>query len=276
MSGIHPAAPSLPELQRAFAAQILAGDPQPSAALGRWLAVPPGHAAAERLAVHVDGYPARLHDALHEAFPAVAHLVGAGAFHALVQRYRRAAALRSYNLNDAGSELVAHLRGDPLAAELPFLADLAALEWAMARAFHAVETAPLATADLASLAPEAIVAGGVRFQPSLALVESPWPIHALWSARETPHAAIDVALSAGESVAVWRRDLDVECRVLDAEAAAVLRALLAGASIAVAAEQAPDPAEAIAWLGEWIGAGLVASCRAALPRGRLATTLSPD
>jgi len=260
MSGIHPAAPSLRELQRQLAAQILAGEPQPPAALDRWVAVPPGHAAAERLAVHVDGYPARLHDALLDAFPAVAHLVGAGAFHALVQRYRHAAVLRSYNLNDAGSELAAHLRGDPLAAELPFLPDLAALEWAMARAFHAVETAPLAAAELAALAPETILAGGVRCQPSLALVESPWPIHALWSARETPHAAIDVDLTDAEAVVVWRRDLDVECLALDAEQAAVLRALLAGASVASAAEQAADPAAAIAWLGEWIAAGMVAAC----------------
>jgi hypothetical protein len=76
LQGIHRDAPSLRELQRGMAAQILAADPQPRAPLGRWLAVPPGAAPSERLAVHVDGYAARLHEALAEEFPAVAHLVG--------------------------------------------------------------------------------------------------------------------------------------------------------------------------------------------------------
>jgi hypothetical protein len=260
MSGIHPSAPSLREVQRRLAAQILAGEPDPSAALGRCLAVPPGRRIDERLAVYVDGYPARLHEALLEAFPAVAHMVGAARFHALVHRYQRRAALRSYNLNDAGSELAAVLRADPLGAELPFLPDLAAFEWAMVRAFHAVEAAPLAAADLVRLAPEAIVAGGVRFQPSLTLIESPWPIHALWSARETPHGEIDIDLTAGESVLVWRRDLEVTCLALDGERAAVLRALHDGAPLALAVEHAADPAAAIGWLGEWIAAGQVAAC----------------
>lgn len=260
MSGIHPSAPSLREVQRRLAAQILAGEPHPSAALVGWLAVPPGHRTDERLAVYVDGYPARLHDALFEAFPAVAHLVGAARFHALVHRYQRRAALRSYNLNDAGGELADVLRADPLGAELPFLADLAALEWAMVRAFHAAQAPPLTVADLAAAAPEAIVAGGVRFQPSMALVESPWPIHALWSARETPHREIDIDLTAGQSVVVWRRDLEVTCLPLDAERADVVRALHDGAPLALAVEHAADPAAAIGWLGEWIAAGLVAAC----------------
>jgi hypothetical protein len=140
--GIHHDAPSLRELQRLMAAQILGADPHPPATLGRWLAVPPGSRPSDRLAVYVDGYPARLHDALGEQFPAVTRLVGAARFHALVHRYLRAAGLRSYNLNDAGAEMSAFLRADALGAELPFLADLADLEWAVVRAFHATDGPP--------------------------------------------------------------------------------------------------------------------------------------
>lgn len=260
LQGIHRDAPSLRELQRGMAAQIFAADPHPCALLGRWLAVPPGAAPSERLAVHVDGYPARLHEALAEEFPAVAHLAGQRRFHALVHRYLRAAALPSYNLNDAGAELAEVLRADALGTELPFLPDLAAFEWTLARAFHATEVAPLTVADLAALGAEAVVAGRVRFQPSVAVCVSPWPIHTLWAARETPHDRIDIDLTAGEQVLVWRAGLRVECAPIEPARAAALRALLEGETVAAVADRGADPAAVIAWLGEWLAAGLLAAC----------------
>jgi hypothetical protein len=102
---------------------------------------------------------ARLHDALGEQFPAVVRLVGAARFHALVHRYLRAAGLCSYNLNEAGAEMSAFLRADALGVELPFLADLAELEWAVVRAFHATDEPPLAAARLAAIDPAALLAG---------------------------------------------------------------------------------------------------------------------
>jgi hypothetical protein len=260
--GIHRAAPSLRELQRAMAAQILAADSRPRAALGRWLAAPPGGQPSERLGVYVGGYPARLHDALLEAFPAVARLIGPARFDALVHRYLRAAALRSYNLNEAGGELSTMLRGDPLAAELPFLPDLADLEWALNRAFHACEETPLAPAQLAALDPQALLAGRVRFQPSLAVCASPWPIHALWEARDAEPGAIDIDLTVAEQVLVHRDGLAVDCAPIDAGRAAALQALLAGEPLADVAERADDPTAVIAWLGEWIAAAIVVECGA--------------
>jgi hypothetical protein len=253
-------APSLRELQRHLAAHVLAADPRPLAPLDRWLAVPAGTAPGERLAVHVDGYPARLHEALAQEFPAVAHLVGAGRFHALVHRYRRAAALPSYNLNDAGAELPDVLRADPLAAELPFLPDLAALEWALTRAFHAADLPPVTPARLATLGPEAIVAGRVCFQPSVAVRVSPWPIHTLWEARETPHDRIDIDLTVGEQVLVWRAGLRVECAPIEPARAAALQALLAGETVAAVAERHGDPTTVVSWLGDCLARGLVVEC----------------
>lgn len=259
---IHRAAPPLRELQRALAAQIVAGDPRPRPALGRWLAVPPGGRASERLGIHVGGYPARLHDALLEAFPAVARLLGPARFDRLARRYLRAAAPRSYNLNDAGGELGAVLRDDPLATALPFLPDLAELEWAVNRAFHAREESPLAPARLATLDPRRLLAGRVRLQPSLAVRVSPWPIHALWEARAAAPGAIDIDLTVGEQVLVRRAGLAVACAPIDAGRAAALQSLLGGHSLAATAEQAADPTAVIAWLGEWLAAGLVVACGA--------------
>ncbi|MBX3023892.1 putative DNA-binding domain-containing protein [bacterium] len=260
LHGIHRHAPSLRELQRAMAAQIRGGEAVPGAALGRWLAVPPGVAPRERVAVYVDGYPARLQDALREQFPAIARLIGPARFHALVHRYLGAARLPSYNLNDAGAELSAMLRDDRLAAELPFLPDLAALEWAVARAFHAPEEPPLTPSALAALTPEAVLGGRIRFQPSVAVRASRWPIRALWEARDAAPGGIDVDLTVGERVLVHRVGFGVACAPIDAGRAAALQALLAGETLVVAAERTDDPAAVIAGLGEWLAAGIVVAC----------------
>jgi len=206
----RPVAPSLRELQRLFAAPILAGAADAPAALAEWLALPAGAAPAERLAVYVEGYPARLGEALTEQFPAVAHLLGGPRFAALVDRYQRASRLPSYNLNDAGAELAAFLRDDCLGGELPFLPDLAALEWAMTGAFHAVAV----ELDPALLTGDDAGAELERLAPAVAVVESGWPIYALWSARATPRDEIDIDLGVGESVLVCRDGDAVVCQLL--------------------------------------------------------------
>jgi uncharacterized protein len=96
--------PRLRDLQRRVAAVVLdpAGAQGHFECLRPWLASPPRGTASERLSVHVEGYPVRLREALEEAFPAVRRVAGRRAFAEIVERYRRTAMLRSYNLNDAG------------------------------------------------------------------------------------------------------------------------------------------------------------------------------
>src|SRR6478736_4059531 len=105
----------------------------------------------------------------------------------------------------------AFLRADALGAELPFLADLADLEWAVVRAFHATDGPPVGAAELAAIDPAALLAGAVRFQPSVAVRESAWPIRALWVARDAAPGAIDIDLSAGERVLVRRAGFAATC-----------------------------------------------------------------
>lgn len=258
--GIQRDAPSLREVQRQLAAGILAGAPC-SEAVAASAAVPPGVVPAERFAVYVNGYPACLHDALAEQFPALAHMIGTARFHALVQRYQRGARLPSYNLNDAGAELTSFLRADPLAGELPFTPDLAALEWAVSRAFHAAEEAPLDAARFATWSGDDFANARLRFQPSVAVLESPWPIRTLWEMRDTPCDRIDVDLSVSECALVRRDGLQVECVAIEPAEASALRQLLAGATLgAVAADLAARGVAAeqvTGWFARWMAGGMV-------------------
>lgn len=245
--------------------QITAPRPLPSRACDWLLAPPPGGEAADRLAVYRDGYPTRIAEALAESFPATAHLIGHGALHALATRYGRKLALgpgrHSLNLNDVGFELPAFLHDDPLTTDLPFLPDLAELEWRMTRAFHARAEAPLAPESLATLAPEETGDVVLRFAASVAVVASAWPIHALWQARDTPIEEIDLEVrDRPESVLVYRDGFDVACRLLGPLEAECLRALLARArlgDVTAALEDRVSEETVTAWFGRWMSLGIV-------------------
>ena len=103
------------------------------------------------------------------------------------------------------------------------------------------------------------------FQPSVAIVQSTWPILDLWAARDTPRDEIDIDLTdRPQTVLVHRIGWDVDCAALDAAQAAVLAPLLGGAPLGqamqalaeIAGDASPDPA---AMFASWLSAGLIAS-----------------
>jgi hypothetical protein len=233
----------------------------PGRPLDRCLHVPPDADIAARLAVHAGGYPARLHEALAETYPAVARWVGPDGFAALVRRYADTVALTSYNLNEAGAALPQFLVDDPLARAQPFVPDLAALEWRVAVAFHAEECA--------SLDPRALgwgvddwTSAVLSFQPAVAVVASPFPLLELWSAREgSPVSPAPDASEDCEHVIVRRTGWVVRCETISAAEARALTRMLAGqplAAVAAAlAEDGCDPAVVSRWFGRWIADAMV-------------------
>ncbi len=226
----------------------------------------PEHAGpAERLQVYAAGYPARITEALAETFPAVAHVVGDGAFAALARRFAEATPLGSYSLSDAGADLPRFLPTDQLTECLPFLPDLARLEWHVARAFHALDEAPLDPSVLATWTMEEWGRAVLHFQPWLSLVTSDWPIREIWECRETPVAEIDIDLGDRvDRVLVRRTGFGVTCESLSETEAGALASLIAGQTlgevVASLAARGDDPAAVSAWFGRWMTLRLVTGC----------------
>jgi hypothetical protein len=256
---------ALRELQRWFAAGII--DP---ALLARAeselvLQVPPGADIVQRMRVHADGYPARVGEALAESFPAVVHLLGKRRAQALTRRYLAASPPRTYNLNEIGARLPKFLIQDPLAAELPFLADLAELEWRVVRAFHAAQRQPLKPARPAALSAEQWSRARLRFQRGVAVVRSEWPIADLRAARDTPVEAIDIGVrERPQNVLVRRAGFEVACDLVGDGEAAALTDLLTGHPLGrvmerlASAEHEPDAVRA--WFARWMSRGLIVGC----------------
>lgn len=244
--------PSLEQVQRWMISRIL--PPERSGVAGVEVELNPqaGDPGAERLSVYSGGYLARMEEALEEATPAVRHVVGRKGFHALAHGYAAQYPSHSYNLSRAGLHLPEFLKTYPLTAELPFLPDLARLEWAIVEAFHAFDQPPLGPAPLSALPAEDWERIRLVFQPSLQLVASAWPILDIWEARNRPVTEVCVDLvNRPQRVMVYRQALQVRCELLDDRQDAALKALLSGKPLGELPDLVPD------WFSRWATAGLV-------------------
>jgi hypothetical protein len=254
---------SLHELQQSLAAAIR--DPATADAVATHLCPPPRGTIETRLAAYIDGYPARVREAVEDSCPALAHLLGPGAFAGLIERFLGALPAGGYNLNDVPRGLPTFLRADRLATELPFTADLAQLEIAILDAFHAHLLPPFDPTPLATLGLEQWAEVRLVLQAGVDLVRSDWPIRELWAARETALEDLDIDLrDRPDCVLVYRAGLDVRCESIAAAEAAALAAARERAPLttlaATLADHGASPDGISDLLASWIQRGLVAAC----------------
>jgi hypothetical protein len=260
------AAPSLRETQRWLAGLILDPSRLDGAACAPSEVVAADDATARiRLGAYTGGYPARIEEALAEAFPAVRHVLGGSTFHALLHRYLPHVPAGIYNLNDVGAALPEHLATDPVAADVPLVVDLSRLELAVQRAFHATLEPPFDPPPLAAWTLDDWDAAVLRFQPGVALVRSPWPIHDVWAARTQPRESIDIVVEGRpQRVLVYRAGQRLIVETIDEEQAAVLARLMDGETLGSAMEALATSGGTTdvvgGWLAGWVGRGLLAGC----------------
>ena len=229
---------SLRELQAAFADALLAGDASAPA-----FATAPAERAIERLAVYRRSVFANYRNALGATYPVVARLVGAPFFGAAVDAFVRAHPSTSGDLNIYGGAFAHFLERYAPAAPLPYLPDVARLEWAQDKANRAAETE--ATPDevlaaLAALAPESLPAARLALAPACRLIASPYPVLRLWQSNQDGYAGNDrIALDeGGDALLVRREAAGVTIERLAAAEYAWLEALAQGVPLGAAIDAA--------------------------------------
>lgn len=203
------------------------------------------------------------HQALCLAYPVLAQAVGEEFMLALTRDYVSAHPSHSGDLNALGAALPAFLRPHPAAVELPWLADLAALEWAVHEAGMAADHPALACETLRERSPEALGRLRLGLQPALRLLDSRWPVASFWRQHQPGQTeALDLADLGGETARVWRAGRQVAVCPLDGPAAAFWRGACTGLPLRdlLAAAFALDPRfDAAACLQEAFASGLIVS-----------------
>jgi hypothetical protein len=210
----------LPPGQGAFAAALLDPDLPCPPGLRAWN----GSEPARRFAVHRNNVVASLVDALADTFPVVQRLVGREFFRAMAALFVRRHPPDSPLLHRYGGGLPDFIAAFAAARALPYLADVARLEFARVQACHAADAAPLAPAATTSALSCGERAGELRLRlhPSLRCLASPFAIVSLWAAhqQEDEPGAIDV--SQAECAIVVRPAFEVLVLRCDAATAAFL------------------------------------------------------
>lgn len=193
--------------------------------------------SARRFRVYRNNMRHALITALADGFPVVRRLVGEDAFVGTAKLFVEAHPPRDRALATFGAEFADFLDGFEPARSVPYLADIARLEWARVEAAHAADAPPLAPARLAALG-DRIVEVRFRAHPAARLIASEHPVLAIWQANVAEHEADGVREIPARSdwVLITRPGFTLRQVRLSPGNGRFARALLSGMSAGLAAE----------------------------------------
>ncbi len=216
---------ALRDLQAAFAAHIVGQDRAELVASVVGDSIP----AAARLGVYRHHVFHSLAAALSASFPTVEALVGEAFFRAMAQAFVANELPAQPVLSEYGAGFADFVAGYGPANGLPYLADMARLDWALNLAFHSPAEPRLGADDLAAVPIEQLPGKTVSLAPGTAVIRSTFPLERIWSAAQPGASddAVDLG-SGGALLLVMRRPDDAGFVALGVGEATFLEAVAAG------------------------------------------------
>ncbi len=188
-----------------------------------------GHALAER--------------ALQAAYPVLTQLLGDESLGALARAFWHAQPPQRGDLAQWGAGLAGFISASPQLADEPYLADVAAVEWALHTCASACDQAadPASFALLMQQDPQAVQ---LQLAPDCAVLPSAWPVVSILGAHLDGVPDFEVVgqrLRAGvaETALVWRAGLQPRVRATLVGEAAFVTHLQAGQALGLALDRAP-------------------------------------
>ncbi|MGO9484050.1 MAG: DUF2063 domain-containing protein [Rhodomicrobium sp.] len=209
------------------------------AMLDTGLAAPACLFPARRFSVHRNNLYASLIDVLRARYPVIERLVGEEFFVSAARLFAGAYPPLSPVLIEYGERFPAFLESFEPARGLPYLADVARLEWLRHAAYHAADRTPMTAASLAAVPPEQAESLTFAFHPSASLIASPYPLVSIWETNAFDARVRPIGPELpGEAALVIRPQLQVNVLRLDAAEHAFAAALAAGQTLADVAGKA--------------------------------------
>lgn len=229
--------PRLDNLQRCFC-DALREPSAPSPTLLRLLRDDDG-LALQRFNIYRNNFIVLNGDALAEMYPVIRQLVGNEGFRWLATRYVRLHPPSERTLLLYGEHFADFLDGIPELSPLPYLADVARLEYAWTDAYHAEDVRPLSPHQITTIAPDTFARMHLQPHPGLHCIRSDYPILRIWKSNqpEAPQPCISLD-EGGVNVLVTRPGLEVQMRTIPDAEATLLLALKQGATMGMALEAA--------------------------------------
>lgn len=223
--------PALRELQSRFAAAVLDGDE--TALLADLVEAPA--LAQRRLAAYRRNVRGNLIAALESTYCVLCNIVGQDFLRAAAREFIAVQPSRSGDLNDYGEEFAAFIAAWPHAADLPYLGDVARMEWRVQQVYYATDAAVPDLGALAECAPEHWGELRFAFHAGWARFDSPWPLADIWRVNQPGYdGAMGIDFDLGAQLLILRRHGRVAVLSLAPGEAALIDALAAGLPLAAA------------------------------------------
>lgn len=203
--------------------------------------LPPGLIARDmaeverRFAVYRNNVAVSLSEALAARFPVIRRLVGEAFFTPLARLYAETDRPRSPVLAEWGEGFAGFLANFPPLAAYPYLADVARIEFARGRAFHAADVPPVDPTVFAAAHPERV---RLTLHPSVSIVRLDHPAVSIWARNQPGDEAMP--LGQGPQTALILRDAayQVPVQSIGAGDCALVQAILGGQTLSLAADAA--------------------------------------
>ncbi|MET0278278.1 MAG: DNA-binding domain-containing protein [Pseudorhodoplanes sp.] len=214
-------------LQRSFANAILSdGAPIPAT-----IQLASGPATTSRFGIYRNNVLSSLINALAARYPISRKILWPDTFEGAARLFMTRHPPRSPMLFDYGSDFPQFLRSIGNGPAVEYVADIAELESARVRAYHASDAAPLPREALATLSPDT----RLELHPSLSLVRSRFPIVSLWEAAQENR---DADRWNAEAALIVRPFLNVQVWRLPPGGYAFFSAIAGGRTVGNAAAEA--------------------------------------
>ncbi len=230
---IVPVEGSLARLQRDFAGGIFFGD-QPIPAI---ISAVSGRASSSHFGVYRNNVIVGLINAVAARYPVARKLLWPESFDQIALMYVMKEPPRSPVLLEYGDDFPQFLRSIGQIAAAEYVADIAELESARTRAYHAADATPMSRNVFTEFAAEELPDMRLMLHPSALLLKSRFPIVTIWETNR--HAGgISICQWIPEAALIARPHLDVTVWRLSRGVYEFLAAIAEGQTIGQAITQA--------------------------------------
>jgi hypothetical protein len=137
------------------------------------------------LGVYGRAYFHRLFSSMAADFPAIRTLLGQSSFERLVSSYLFYFPSTVTNIDEVGLNLPIYLKEYSLSAMLPFLADLAKLEWLLLESFYSEDSPALSLERLQNMPEKVWGRAQLRLSKHVRFLNSDFPVVEMWEKRES-------------------------------------------------------------------------------------------
>ena len=183
----------------------------------------PSDAVKSRFNVYRNNVWSSLINSLRDSYEVVHQLVGTPFFNALAQRYIMQHPPTSAIMSQWGGEFSTFIKHDKDCENLPYLADVAQLEWLRIQTYHALDENPLSTEKVQAFLVhyiDELMDCKIELLAACKILNSNYCCISIWNlhqqyAQVSQFASLEQELlaldfSQAESAIIWRNNLEVE------------------------------------------------------------------